>query len=74
VSTNVPEPVTAAERRLGEHLQLLRDVPDAPAGLTGRVLRTARWQRAVREPLLAFGHVAAAVGDALRLLLGGTRP
>jgi hypothetical protein len=74
VSTGeLPERLPAAERRLGEHLVLLRDVPDAPASLTKRVVRAAHWQRVVREPLLAVGHVAAAVGDALRVLLGGGR-
>jgi hypothetical protein len=69
----LPDGLTAAERRLGEHLVLLRDVPDAPASLTRRVVRAAHWQRAVREPLLALGHLAAAVGDALGALLGGRR-
>ncbi len=69
----LPERLPAAERRLGEHLALLRDVPDAPASLTKRVTRAARWQHLAREPLLALGHVAAVVGDALRVLLGGGR-
>jgi hypothetical protein len=34
------------------------------------IVRTARWQRAVRRPLLAFAALAAAIGDGVRLLLG----
>ncbi|MDQ6746243.1 MAG: hypothetical protein M3Z27_09565 [Actinomycetota bacterium] len=64
------EETTAAEQRLGEHLQLLRtDAPQAPALIVGRVIRSARWQRAVRRPLLAIGGLTATVGHALRLLL-----
>lgn len=69
----LPEPLPAAERRLTEYLVLLHDVPDAPASLSTRVVRAAHWQRVVREPLLALGHVAAAASDALRVLLGGAR-
>lgn len=69
-----PEYLPAAEQRLGEYLVLLRDVRlDTPDSLTERVVRTAHWQRTVREPLLAIGHIAAAVGDTLRVLLGGER-
>ncbi len=61
---------TAAEQRLGEHLQLLRaDAPQAPALIARRVIRSARWQSAVRRPLLAIGGLTATVGHALRLLL-----
>ncbi len=66
-----PESLSPAERRLEEHLQLLRaDAPSPPAPLVAQIVKTARWQRAVRHPLLAAGAVAAAVGDAIRLLLG----
>jgi hypothetical protein len=68
-----PERLPAAERRLSEYLVSLHDVPDGPAALTPRVVRAAHWQRVVREPLLALGRVAAAAGDALRVLLGGVR-
>jgi len=61
--------LSPAERRLTEHLDLLRAYP--PAGgpqLVGRVLRGVRWQRAVREPLVLVGAVASAVLDGLGLL------
>ncbi len=66
-----PEPLSPAERGLEEHLQLLRaDAPSPPAPLVGDILKAARWQHAVRRPLLVVGAVAAAVSDAIRLLLG----
>jgi hypothetical protein len=66
------DPLTPAERRLGEHLALLREVPQSPsATLAPRIVRSARWQLAVRAPLLAIAHLAAAVGDGVRVLIGG---
>ncbi len=62
---------TAAERRLEQHLAVLRDGPPAPPSLSRQVLRDARWQRAVRSPLLAVAHVAAAMADTIRLLVRG---
>ena len=73
-SPEEPESLTPAERRLHEHLLLLRDTPAAPASLTERVLYTARWQQTLRSPLLAVAHLAAAAADGIRLLLGGIRP
>ncbi len=67
------EQPTPAERRLDEHLGLLRDAPKAPASLVGHVVRTARWQQSLRAPLLAVAHLAAAATDAIRLLLGAGR-
>ena len=65
-----PDALSPAERRLGEHLQLLRtDPPAPPAPLVARILRVARWQRAVRGPLVAVGALAGAVLDGLRSLL-----
>jgi hypothetical protein len=61
--------LTPAERRLTEHLELLRASP--PTGgpqLVPRVIRGARWQRAVREPMVLVGMVASAVADGLALL------
>ena len=44
--------LTPAERRLTQHLQLLRDSPPSGAAqLTTTVIRGVRWQRAVREPI-----------------------
>jgi hypothetical protein len=61
--------LTPAERRLTQHLELLRASPptDAPE-LVARVIRGVRWQRAVREPLALVGMVASAVLDSLALL------
>lgn len=65
------EPTTPAELRLGEHLQLLKGDPPQPStALVTQIIRTARWQQAVRRPLLAIGALAAAVADGFRLLLG----
>ncbi|MDQ6819808.1 MAG: hypothetical protein M3076_05620 [Actinomycetota bacterium] len=49
-----------------------------PASMVAKIVRAARWQRAVRRPLLAMGALAAALGDGIRSLLGSptgrTRP
>lgn len=65
------EDLTPAERGLAQHLELLRASPpvDSP-GLVARVIRGVRWQRAVREPLLLVGAVAAALREGLGLLFG----
>lgn len=61
--------LTPAERRLTEHLELLRASPPAPApDLVTRVIRSVRWQRAIRGPLVLIGAVAAAIADGLGLL------
>jgi hypothetical protein len=63
--------LTAAERGLHEHLELLRAAPLSPSTeLVPRVLATVRWQRLIRRPLLIVAHFAATVGDGLRLLFG----
>ncbi len=65
-----PEPLSPAERRLEQHLQLLRsDAPRPPAALVANIVKAARWQRAVRRPLLVVGTLATTVSDAIRLLL-----
>jgi hypothetical protein len=62
--------LTPAERRLSEHLELLRASPPIVApGLVPRVLRGARWQRAIRDPLVLAGAVAAAAAEGLSVLL-----
>lgn len=66
-----PEELTPAERRLEEHLAVLRNAPEVPASIAAHVLRRARWQQAVRTPALAVAQLAAATLDAVRLLLGG---
>jgi hypothetical protein len=63
--------LTPAERSLDQHLELLRARPPIGApGLVPRVIRGVRWQRAVRDPLLLVGAVAAALRDGLGLLFG----
>ena len=65
-----PDDLTPAERRLAHHLQLLRSSPPtATPYLVPRVIRGVRWQRAVRDPLLFVGAVAAAVAESLGLLI-----
>jgi hypothetical protein len=66
--------LSASERRVVEHLALLRaEPPRAGGALVARVTRTFRWQRAVRVPLRAAAFVAASVFDGLALLLGVRR-
>lgn len=63
------EDLTPAERSLAQHLELLRASPPVGApGLVPRVIRGVRWQRAIRDPLLLVGAVAAALRDGLGLL------
>jgi hypothetical protein len=69
-----PETLSPAERRLGDHLQLLRaQAPQPPTALVARILRGARWQRAVRRPLMTIAMLGAAVADGIRLLFGSPR-
>lgn len=57
-----PDSASPAEVRLSEHLAVLRsDPPRSEQALVVSVLRTARWQCAVRGPLLALGRLATAV-------------
>lgn len=66
-----PDVLSPAERRLDEHLDMLRsDTPVPPAPLVARIVHAARWQRAIRRPLVAVGALAGAVADGVRLLLG----
>ncbi len=60
---------TVAERALATHMELLRASPPSPGpGIVARIVHTARWQRALRRPVLALGAVAAAALDAIRIL------
>ena len=63
--------LTPAEQRLVGLLLLLREERghDHP-GLTGRVMRAVRLQYVTRGFVRAIGSLAAAIGDALALLLG----
>lgn len=68
---NGDEDLTPAERRLAEHLELLRSSPPTAApDLIAGILRTARWQIAIRDPLIFLGTVSAAIAEGLTLLTG----
>jgi hypothetical protein len=72
MSTDDPEAVTPVQRRLDEHLELLRvEEPPGDPSLPERVVRSARWQRALRAPVAVVGVVAGAVVDGLRALVVG---
>jgi hypothetical protein len=63
-----------AERRLDEHLELLRASPPTPGtALVPRVVRKARWQSFLRAPLRVVGMIGLAFVQGLTTLLGGTR-
>jgi hypothetical protein len=66
-----PEEMSPVEQQLARHLELLQAAPDPPPSLTNNVVRTARWQRAVRSPLLTLAHFTSAAAEATRMLLGG---
>ena len=63
-----------AEQGLIEHLDSLgANPPEPPPGLTTRVVRTARWQSAVRPYLETAGGILGAAGSATRVLLDPRR-
>lgn len=65
-----PAELTPAERRLVEHLELLRaSPPSATPQLVPRVIGGVRWQRAIRDPLLLVAAVAAALAEGASVLL-----
>ncbi len=67
---NPAEDLSPAEQRLSEHLELLRaSPPTAAAEMVVRIVRRARWQSAIREPMVLVGTVAAAIGESLAMLL-----
>ncbi len=67
---NDVDDLSPAEQRLSEHLELLRTTaPSAGPELAALIVRRARWQRAMRDPLLLVGAVAAAIGESLGLAL-----
>ena len=69
VDDNHDDDLTVAERRLSEHLELLRaSPPTAAPELIARILQRARWQGPIRDPMIFVGVVAAAIGEALVLL------
>jgi hypothetical protein len=67
---NPAEDLSPAEQRLSEHLELLRaSPPSAAAEMVVRIVRRARWQAAIREPMVLVGTVAAAIAESLGMLL-----
>lgn len=69
-----PETLSPAERKLEDHLQLLRaDAPQPPRAMMATILRSARWQRAVRRPLMTIATLGATVAEGVRLLLVSPR-
>lgn len=61
-----------AERRLDEHLELLRATPPAPGtALVPRVVRKARLQSYLRAPLKVVGMIGFAFVQGLAALVGG---
>jgi hypothetical protein len=69
VGDNDDDDLTVAERRLSEHLELLRaSPPTAAPELIARILQRARWQGPIRDPMIFVGVVVAAIGEALVLL------
>jgi hypothetical protein len=63
-----------AERRLDEHLELLRASPPSPGtALVPRVVRTARWQGTLRAPLRVAAMIGLAVFEGIATLVGGSR-
>jgi hypothetical protein len=61
-----------AERRLDEHLELLRATPPEPGtALVPRVVRRARVQSYLRAPLRVVGMIGFAFVHGLAALVGG---
>lgn len=64
-------PANPAEQRLQEHLLVLREEPPRPSqALTTRIVRHARWQRVVREPLRAAGRLLSAAVSGFAVVTG----
>jgi len=68
-----PDELSPAERSLDRHLELLRADPPTPSTeLVARVIHAARWQRALRHPLLAVSAIAGVIRDGMLLLFGAS--
>ena len=71
-----PEP-TPAERALAGHLALLQradwEALHDDSSLVRRIVRTARWQGAVRAPLRVAGMIGASVLDGVLVFAGAGR-
>ncbi len=69
-----PETLSPAERGLADHLQLLRaQAPQPPLAMMATILRSVRWQRAIRRPLLTIATLGATFAEGIRLLFGSPR-
>jgi hypothetical protein len=67
--------LSPAEDRLLRHLHALRDNPPEPgASLATAVVRSARWQQAVRPFAQAAGMLIGAFGDSVRIMAGPSAP
>jgi hypothetical protein len=67
---DAPRP-SEADRRLDQHLELLRSEPPEPGtALVPRVVRTARLQRMLRTPIQAVIALASTVAGGVAALLG----
>lgn len=65
------ELLSPAEARLVALLELLRlEAPRAEDSLTERVMRTARWQYALRGTLRLLSEIVAALTEGLALVFG----
>ncbi len=65
----------AAGHRLLELLPLLVEDPDAPSPPeTHRVMRSVRWERALRIAAEAIGNIASVVADGLTAVVRPRRP
>ena len=73
MSAEDPEPRTAADARLDEHLQLLRTDDFEGGALAHRIARRARWQAAIRVPLRAAASLLGAAAQGLATLIGTSR-
>lgn len=62
-----------AEHRLLMHLEEVKAAPVPGVALAPRVVRRARIQAALREPLRAVAAVAGALADTLTGLVAGRR-
>lgn len=65
----------AADQRLHELLRdLEHNAASPPPDLPDSVVRTARWQHAVRNSLVISSELATVIGAALKLAAGARRP
>ena len=61
-----------AEEQLLRHLGALREHPPEPdSALAAAVVRTVRWQSAIRPFAQAAGRLVGAIGDSARLMARG---